>query len=429
MAADGKSGKKEKSAGILTVRPPVGVGRLAGAPSMKNVEELLRTNPKFKAIALEAMYKDRATFDAQQASGAGLLADETLRYFQRDYENRGRTAGPNSMPTNHRIGGSFFRQQVAGAVYLLWPERDYLISFSDFLDFVTAGTSPGVDLGLGYALTEGVVYNVTSSDEVGSLLLATQGAASFGFRACSMLRTGDDLVMLLSVAEQLGESEVKEREDRLGVEVEVSPDKLALFENSREARQEFGPSRIVRIDGTDLLPTIAMVRFNLKKRAVEGRCLLRDQGDRFDTLTDIFEALSGMVPVEETSPEFMGMVAMLDECDALWEMAKALTLLPAYLDARITVVKREKRETKVGKLPPSKIREMEKSKVPQEQRLRYRTISAVRIEHPSSEAVISGRSFTPPRFQIPVDGFWRMLTSPDQLGKDAEGLPVQGRTW
>jgi hypothetical protein len=406
---------------------PAATGRLSN-PRSGNIEELLRTNPKLRALAQQEMGKDRATFDAQQATGAGLLADEVLRYFQRDYENRVRVGGPSAMPTNHRIVGSFFNPRYAGAVYLLWPERDYLISFSDFLDFVTAGDSPTLDLGLGYTLTDNVIYNVTATDGAGALLLSTQGAASFGFRAASIRRLGDELVMLISVAEQLSAAELKQLEPRTLADHDIVPEKRALFDRTREQRQEFGPSRIVCIEGTDLLPSIALVRFNLNRRSVEGRCLLRDMGDRFDTLTDIFATLTGG-PIDESSPAFMNMVGQLDDCDALWEMAKALTLIPAYLDARITVVRPEKRPTKIAQLPPSKIREMEKAKVAQEQRLRFRTISAIRVERAASTDAISGRSFTPPRFQISVDGFWRELANPDQLGKDAEGLAVKGRTW
>ncbi|RQR65387.1 GIY-YIG nuclease family protein [Burkholderia sp. Bp9125] len=385
-------------------------------------------NPRVMALAKQTMQRDRAIFTAQQASGAGLLADETLRYFQRDYENRVRVAGPAGLPTSHRIGGSFYHPRYPGAVYLLWPERDYLVSFVDFLDFVTASDSPGVDLGLGYTLTEGVIYNVTASDEVGSLLLATQGDSAYGFRAASLLRIGDDLVMLLSVAEQLSADGLARLEHRPATTdfVPSTPAKAALAKRLKDRVQEFGPTRIVRIEGTDLLPTTAMIRFNLKKRSVEGRCLLRDLGDRFDTLTDVHAALAD-ADITEASPAFLNMVANLDENDALWELAKSLTLLPTYLDARITVIQTEKRETLLGKLPAAKRKEL--AEVDESQRLRYRTISAVRIERSVSAPGISGRSFTPPQFQIPVDGFWRELARPDQMGKDAEGLPVKGRTW
>lgn len=418
MAADGKNGKKP-------AMPRTGIIR------SRDIGTALRENPRLMAEAKEAMAKDRAIFDAQQVNGAGLLADEVLRYFQRDYENRGRLAGPGGMPTSFRIGGAFFTQRFVGTVFMLRPERDYQVSFEDFLDFVTDGRTPKIDLGLAYTLTEGLIYNVTAADDASALLLSTRGDAAYGFRSASMLRTGDDLVMVLSVAEQLAASSLERLARTIAgtAMLNIAPGKEALLQRLQDMGDEFGPSRIARIEGTDLLPTTAMVRFNLKKRSVEGRCLLRDLGDRFDTLTDVFAALAGNMDLSEVSPAFLEMVATLDEYDALWEMAKALTLLPAYLDARIQVTQPERRETKVGKLSGAKRREL--VQVPQSQRLLYRTISAVRFERVAGAAAagISGRSFTPPRFQIPVDGFWRDLASPAQVGKDPEGLPISGRTW
>lgn len=426
MSDDGKNLKKPGMP-FNVLAKSARKGTLSAEGRDKFLELMARDKPKLMALARQAMERDRATFDAQQACGAGLLADEALRYFQRDYENRGRIAGPQGMPTSYQIGRSFFNQRYVGAVYLMWPERDYLVRFSDFLDFVTAGESPDIDLGLGYTLTEGVIYNVTASDEVGSLLLETQGDAAYGFRAASLLRNGDDLVMLLSLAEQLSESGVEDLARVVSADpVPFLPAKAVLAEHHKEHRKEFGATRVARIEGTDLLPTTAMVRFNLKKRAVEGRVLLRDLGDRFDTLTDVFAALVD-AGVTEASPEFLNMVAKLDDYGALWEMAKALTLLPAYLGARITVIQSETRETRLGKLPAAKRKEL--AQVDESQRVRYRTISAVRIERPAGALVMSGRRFTPPQFQIPLDGFWRELAGPEQMGKDAEGLPVKGRTW
>jgi hypothetical protein len=40
-----------------------------------------------------------------------------------------------------------------------------------------------------------------------------------------------------------------------------------------------------------------------------------------------------------------------------------------------------------------------------------------------------GRTYTPPRFQVEVEGFWRRLSNPKSMGSDAAGNPVKGRTW
>ncbi|MFT4506327.1 GIY-YIG nuclease family protein [Caballeronia sp. 15711] len=374
---------------------------------------------------IRRMYEgELAIFKAQLEAGAGLFADEALREFQRDYQNREMQMGPQGLPTSYQLCRDFFVRSRQGQPYRLFPERDFIISFTDFLDFITDANTPVSSLGLGYTLTEGFIYNFNSSDVPGALLLSTQDAPSFGFRAASMIRRGDELTMLLSVAEQPELDMMAGLESELGKEIDVRPEKRALLENADLRRETYGGNRIVAIEGTDLLPSLAAVRFDLKNRVFAGRCFLRDMGDRWSTETDVLASFAGQIADDNLG--FQNMVKRLDKYSTVWEMAKALTLLPAYLDAKVTLIKTEKRETRIAKLPLSKRREIERA--PMSHRKQFRNISAIRVIRMESEPV-SGRTFRPPQFQIAVDGFWRALKDPDQTGKDAQGLPVIGRTW
>ncbi|WP_322104830.1 GIY-YIG nuclease family protein [Paraburkholderia sp. J41] len=374
---------------------------------------------------IRKMYEgELAIFKAQLEAGAGLIADEALREFQRDYQNRETQMGPQGLPTSFQVCRDFFVRARPGQPYRLFPERDFIVSFEDFLEFITDANTPVSSLALGYTLTEGFIYNVNSSDAPSALLLSTQDAPSFGFRAASLIRRGDELTMLLSLAEQPELHTMSELESELGAELEVRPEKRTLLDSEALRREAYGDNRIVVIEGSDLLPSLAAVRFNLKNRSFSERCFFRDMGDRWDTKTDVFAAFAG--DISEDNPGFRNMVDQLDRYSTVWEMAKTLTLLPAYLDAKVTLVKTEKRETRIAKLPLSKRREIERA--PMSHRKQFRNISAIRIVRPESEPV-PGRVFSPPQFQIAVDGFWRALQDPDQTGKDAEGLPVVGRTW
>ncbi|WP_091798225.1 GIY-YIG nuclease family protein [Burkholderia sp. WP9] len=374
---------------------------------------------------IRKMYEgELAIFKAQLEAGAGLVADEALREFQRDYQNREMQMGPQGLPTNFQLCRDFFVRARPGQPYRLFPEKDFIVSFEDFLDFITDASSPASSLALAYTLTEGFIYNINSSDFPGALLLSTRDAPSFGFRAASMIRRGNELTMLLSLAEQPELDVMADLENGLGEELNVRPERQALLEHDELRKEKYGDNRIVAIEGTDLLPSLAAVRFDLKNRVFAGRCFLRDMGDRWSTKTDVLDAFAG--ELEEDHPGFQNMVSDLDRYSTVWEMAKALTLLPAYLDAKVTLIKTEKRETRIAKLPLSRRREIERA--PMSHRKQFRNISAIRVIRPESET-LSGRTFSPPQFQIAVDGFWRAFKDPDQAGKDAEGLPVTGRTW
>ncbi len=136
-----------------------------------------------------------ATVEAQQRSGAGYSADQALRQFHRDYSNRVLMQGNQSLPASFEVTEAFFdtRPDVLGL--MLRPERDYLVSFADFLDYVTAADAPHADFG--HSLEEGVVYNVSSLDRPDDLLLQTNAESSFGFVAACLIRLGDELSVLI----------------------------------------------------------------------------------------------------------------------------------------------------------------------------------------------------------------------------------------
>lgn len=57
----------------------------------------------------------------------------------------------------------------------------------------------------------------------------------------------------------------------------------------------------------------------------------------------------------------------------------------------------------------------------------FRRVAALEIIDPSRPPVV--RAYTPPRFQVEVDGFWRRLPDPTARGRGQSGEPVAGRTW
>ncbi|WP_423600911.1 GIY-YIG nuclease family protein [Roseateles sp. MS654] len=366
-----------------------------------------------------------ATVKAQQEGGAGLLADEQVRYFQREYHNRFINKGTQYLPTNYQVGEAFFESRENAPGFYLLPERDYQFSFADFLDYITGADAPVAQLEQGFGFLDGHIYNLTSSDSLGALLLETQGAGAYAVRAANIVRRGDELVVMLSLGEQLAADRLADLVEHRDFSQGVNPAKPSLATLLQNARHALG-----YIDGTELLATTAMVRFNLRERRVETRVLLRDMTDTFRTWTDARQALS--VAVAEDSEAFRNMVAELDACDAVWEVAKTLTLFPAYLAARIKWSKERRERTELGvELPKSLKKQRELKAVAVADRVLFRTISAIEYVRAGEGGGprLEGRSYSAPNFQVAVEGFWRRLGSPQAKGKGPADEEVLGKTW
>jgi hypothetical protein len=372
------------------------------------------------AIGVEAL----EITNAQQKGGAGLLADETLRHFQMEYTNRVISYGRNAMPTSYEVLDAFFEYRRDMVGLFLLPEKDYIFSFADFLDFVTGTTAPVTDLRHLQGFESGVICNATSKDAPGGLLLETQGTSAYGVRAASMVRKGDYLTVMLCLAEQLPDDRLDEMV-KSSQNVKPNPLKLALHNTVDVTRM-----RPAFVPGTDLLTTFAMVRFDLKSGQIHSRCLLRDLTESFQMWTDIVNT-RGFPDRTADHPSYTRMGAELDESDAVWEVAKTLTLLPAYLEAKIAYVTTEQKPTPLGISAGASARmRRDLANVAPPDKVLFRTIAA--IEAPPSvdrNHSMNGRSYSPPSFQVPVVGFWRVYSDQSRTGHDQHGNPVEGKTW
>lgn len=371
--------------------------------------------------AVKAMHEQAmATIQAQLRSGAGYEADKVLRHFLGEYNHRWMTQGTKSFPSSFDIGEAFFSTRTEFAGLCLLPERDYLISFEDFLDFATAANAPAAEVEKAYQLEDGVIYNVTSLDKPDALLLETDTSSSFGFLSASMVRRGDELSMLLVLGEQCPpESAQKLVHD--AATVMLNPNKPFLKSADPSDNEP------MYLGGTRLLRTLALVRFNLKQRRVDNRQLMRELTNSFMVTSDN-ERMFPARPGQARSGAQIG-AEKLDAVGSVWEVAKTLILLPSYLLARVDLVRNEQRPTQLG----VEIRTSLKTKRAVEEalpesRVLLRRISAIRIIRASAPQ-LEGRSYHPPAFQVPVEGYWRYFIDPTREGHDESGNAVVGRTW
>lgn len=266
-----------------------------------------------------------------------------------------------------------------------------------------------------------VIYNISSLDKAGDLLLETDSNSSFAFVAASMVRRQDELSFLLVLGEQRPFTETQKLTASMRKGIRPNPNKTFL--NAVDTSDD----EPVTLPGSELLRTLALVRFNLREQRMEGRLFMREFAKSFSIVGDTEAALA------KTMPGYAERAARaakdLDGLGSVWEIAKTLLLLPSYLAARIDVVRSEVVNTKLGNEFRTSLKARRAAEhATADSRVLHRRISAVRVLH--SEAIaLTGRSYHAPAFQVPVEGFWRFFADPTRQGHDEAGEPITGKTW
>lgn len=412
--------RRERTKALATfVRSPKGTAEYAREQARMN---RLWKNPKARAHLKEMHQKTVATIKAQQDSGAGYPSDVALRELQMEYNHRLMKFGVSYLPASHNIAEAFFARREEFAGFFLLPEEDYLVSYTDFLDFVTSTDAPPLEIGAAAALSQNRIVNVNSLDDPGSLLLDTDEGHSFSILGASYVRRGDEVSMLIVVGERLPDDELHMLEVSSHAPQKIAPHKPELPKPDSQGAE------IRYVDAErQLVRGFALCRFNLKEKRLEARCLLRDHGNQYSVLTDIAEAVQHS---SDPNKSLRNMGEKLSKVSVVWEVGKMLLLLPAYLNAKVSLQRTETRTTRLGlQLQNSLKAKRVVEKAAPDAKVIFRRISAVRIERPSSPQQIVGRSYTPPMFQVPVAGFWRVFADHGQIGHDEKGVQVLGKTW
>ena len=401
------------------VRSPKGTAEYEREQARMNQ---LWKNPRARERIKEMQRKAVATIKAQHDSGAGYPSDVALRELQMEYNNRLMKFGVSYLPTSYDIAEAFFARREEFAGFFLLPEDDYLISYTDFLDYVTSTDAPPLEIGAAAELNPNRIVNVNSLDDLGALLLDTDEGHSFSILGASYVRRGDEVSMLIVVGERLPDDELQKLRLSSQVPVKVARNKPDLPSPDAQG------SEIVYVDAErQLVRGIALCRFNLREKRLEARCLMRDLGNYYFFLTDIAETVRSS---SDPNKLLRNMGEGLSKVSAVWEVAKMLLLLPAYLNAKVSLQRAETRTTRLGlQLQNSLKAKRVVEKAATDAKVIFRRISAVRIERPSSPQQIVGRSYTPPMFQVPVTGFWRVFADHGQIGHDENGVQVLGKTW
>lgn len=383
-----------------------------------------RRREKEAAAAWSRVLDRRA---AVQASGAGFHVDDELREFLSLYNDRLDADVENpTMPFSFGIMQGFLETRRDGPFvsYELAVERDHAYSVGDFVDFVREGRCQDAGRARLEALPEGVVHNFTALGDIREHAFVDTDGEAFAVSGMSLVRRGARLHWMMiggtvcDLAEATEKLQAFYRHIQAEGEIVVNRDRGVDF-----GRQIAAP--LGDLDG--VWKTVAFGLFDLDRMTHESRTFARDEGQSRTMVSDDPGSL-GIDDVSKATPvQVEGMkafAARVDEHRIVFDVAETLFQLPAYFAFRIHLVREVERRTAAGRGAGRDAARV--LRAPRDSRIGVRRIETLEILN--LEAGGGTRSYTPPRFQVDVGGFWRTLR-PGSIGKDRNGRPEPGRTW
>ena len=188
--------RKEIFKGVL---PP------KGSKAYRDVVGFLNENetPETKQFSKKSWEKVTKSLEAQLLSNCDLITEHSLRNYLREFNNRAWNYGLRSMPTMFNIMEAFFNYRKPEIYFELIEEENYLISFFDFVDFITSNEFKESKEIIEENLVSDIIYNFNVGKDISEITFKSDAGDEFIVAGVSIIRRGEEVTLLMTTGKKL----------------------------------------------------------------------------------------------------------------------------------------------------------------------------------------------------------------------------------
>lgn len=397
-----------------------------GTPDYDFALDYLKKNSTKQQNALikKLWEKSVAIITCQQNNGAGHQTDQSVRWFQQEYNNRAWSHGLHSFPSSFNVAEAFFKYRPDLNSFILLREINNLFSFPSYVDWYTSNDIPFDHQASLEKMEPGVIYTYDNLLDPAELLYNVENGNEIAVAGFAMVRFGSEISIMCVGGES---ADLKKESQKL-------VDSYSKYQ-SIEGRDGIKPNPEYSIEAVGLESKeslwrfLALTRFNIKAMSQSVRYVMHDNGIAFRVLTDdptIFLKADNESFVDNAESMLAELTKQLNGYNALFDLCSTVLFLPQYFDefAEDVVVDRFKTEysKKANKVSFKKIRDNS----PVKYRLAYRNVNVLRGIPDALDA--RELIYSSHNFHMETSGFWKTL-EPGKYGVDKKGNPIHGKTW
>ncbi|SEJ85739.1 GIY-YIG nuclease family protein [Pseudomonas sp. NFR16] len=380
-------------------------------------------DPAFKKFMKERVDKAHALKFIQTVNGAGLPQDNMIREYNEEYNNRLFNHSIHDMPSSFNTAEAFTRYLPHMSVFKLLREIDHIVSFVDYLDFVTSDDDGLKDLAGLQFMEDDVIYSFNGSHDPEELTFRCAEALVFAVSGVSLVKHGSEINVLMLAGEKCDLAEKTAEIEASFSQILESPLKPRIAPSEDLERRA-----VPLVEGTSLWKTIVMCRIDTVSSTIDVRYISQDCGYSFMGITDDLGTLmnsEGKFFDDRCEDMAKEMSKRMSAYQSLFEFIKVCLNLPLY-------VNRNEENTKVERHPTAyrdirsqlKYKKVEKY-APISEKVATRSVIFIQ---PSQSEGSRNKTFYSPNIKIETSGYWKKL-SLDKVGQDKVGQPIHGRTW
>jgi len=393
-----------------------------------DIEKLRAHNPQLWKKLKNQFDTGRKIVHVQLNNGLDKINENTLREYLAEYASRFLQYGPNSFPTSFNTFEPFFKFNHHNSIIQLHPEEEsYVISLTDFLDFVTEKDFDLNKIDFYENIPENLIYHFSFSSGYDEINFSNNGK-TFVIGAISLVRNGNEISVLMEAGESYDVQKAEEyfsENTKEFVEKSINPSKQAL---GLKLNTDEVPKVVFFNGNTNLWSHNVGMLFDIENKNIDIRFVARDENINYKIFTDDFYAMFNSqreLSKEKFEEYYLNHLKELSDYDAVFDFAKYCLALPFYVFENEENIVDVTYETKLNKIIKSPISKREFTSVPGE----YKIFAKPLYYLESNELnTIKNITLDDDSFKLEKSGYWKRLNI-DEQGFDKKGNPIIGKTW
>ncbi|MFP9112415.1 GIY-YIG nuclease family protein [Flavobacterium sp. RHBU_3] len=363
------------------------------------------------------------SLEAQMLSNCDLVTEISLRQYLEDFNNRAWFYGLRSMPLMFNILEAFLNFRTPEIYFELIEEENYLISFFDFIDFITSKDFEEDKKLIDESITNEIIYNFNVGDDLEKIKFKSGDGQEFVIAGVSIIRRGNEITMLMIAGRKKNGDDILDKKD-LEFRSNI-PGRARLTADFKERVQEEEYDYIYLDKDEKYIKSVVACRVDLETMTIDARYIAEETSLAYGLITDeIDETQIGKLDGKEWRETLESLKAAVEIYNPIFEALKLSLYLPYYFNHNEDLIVEENLETHFKKLNTSPI-----------SKRKYRDVFGYKASVKALYSLNKKGVFSPDiinlrddLFRVETGGYWKKLEI-GEIGLDKNGNPIHGRTW
>jgi hypothetical protein len=260
------------------------VGTKAYFDAIEKLKKREQENPGIKEFSRKSWEKVAKSLEAQYLSNCDFITENSLRHYLTEFNNRAWKHGLRSMPVMFNIMEAFFNYRKPEIYFELIEEENYLISFFDFIDYITSKEFEDNKTLIDDNITSDIIYNFNVGKDLEEIKFKNDENEEFIIAGVSIVRRENEITVLMITG--------KKKTDNISIDKNSfkfdtqNPNKTEIIDEIKETLKTKEIEHEYLDNDKKYIKVLVVSRIDLETMTIDARYVAEETNLMFKVVTD-----------------------------------------------------------------------------------------------------------------------------------------------